>query len=81
MAGTVGLSDEVINTITHENAMRLFNFDPFAHRPKELCNVGSLRAEAAASGVDSSLRSMRTRAQTMGTAADAQMELLVPPRD
>ena len=32
--------------------MRIFQFDPFAHRPKELCTVGALRAEAAAAGVD-----------------------------
>ena len=35
-----------IDKITHENAMRLFQFDPFAHRPKEQCTVGALRAEA-----------------------------------
>ena len=40
------LSDDEINKITHENAMRDFQFDPFAHRPKEQCTVGALRAEA-----------------------------------
>jgi hypothetical protein len=40
------LSDDAINTITHENAMREFRFDPFAHRPKEQCTVGALRAES-----------------------------------
>ncbi|MBL7496650.1 amidohydrolase [Frankia sp. CNm7] len=81
LAGTQGLSDDVINAITHENANRLFSFDPFAHRPKEDCTVGALRAEAAAAGVDTELRSMRTRAQTMGVAADAQIGLLVPERN
>ena len=36
--------------MTHENAMRFFGFDPFAHRPKEQCTAGALRAEAT--GVD-----------------------------
>jgi hypothetical protein len=31
--------------ITHENAMRHFQFDPFATRPRERCTVGALRAE------------------------------------
>ncbi len=29
------LADDVINKVTHENAMRIFQFDPFAHRAKE----------------------------------------------
>jgi predicted TIM-barrel fold metal-dependent hydrolase len=40
------LPEDVIAKITHENAMRLFRYDPFAHRPKESCTVGALRAEA-----------------------------------
>ncbi len=36
--------------MTHENAMRFFQYDPFAHRPREKATVGALRAEAA--GVD-----------------------------
>ena len=31
------LSDDAINKITHVNAMREFQFDPFAHRPKVQC--------------------------------------------
>jgi predicted TIM-barrel fold metal-dependent hydrolase len=38
--------DDEINKITHLNAMRLFNFDAFKHRPREQCTVGALRAEA-----------------------------------
>ncbi len=41
-----GLTDEQIDKITHANAMRLFSFDPFATRPRELCTVGALRKEA-----------------------------------
>ena len=42
-----GVPDDEIDKITHENAMRLFQYDPFAARPKEQCTVGALRAEAA----------------------------------
>jgi predicted TIM-barrel fold metal-dependent hydrolase len=40
------VSDEDINKMTHLNAMRIFQFDPFATRPREKCTVGALRAEA-----------------------------------
>ena len=40
------LSDAQINKITHENAMRHYQFDPFSIRPKEQCTVAALRAEA-----------------------------------
>ena len=33
--------------ITYENAMRIFRYDPFAHRPKAQSTVGALRAEVA----------------------------------
>jgi hypothetical protein len=36
--------DDEIDLITHRNAMREFRYDPFAHRPKERCTVGALRA-------------------------------------
>jgi predicted TIM-barrel fold metal-dependent hydrolase len=32
--------------ITHQNAMRHYQFDPFAHRPPERCTAGALRAES-----------------------------------
>jgi hypothetical protein len=38
--------DDEIDAITHENAMRHYRFDPFAHRPREQCTVGALRADA-----------------------------------
>ena len=40
------VGDEEINKITHLNAMRIFKFDPFKHRPREKCTVAALRAEA-----------------------------------
>jgi predicted TIM-barrel fold metal-dependent hydrolase len=40
------LTDEQINKITHENAIRHFSFDPFSVRSRERCTVAALRAEA-----------------------------------
>jgi predicted TIM-barrel fold metal-dependent hydrolase len=40
------LSDDTVNKITHENAMRAYSFDPFACIPKDNCRAGYLRAEA-----------------------------------
>lgn len=36
-----------INMITHENAMKAYNFDPFKHLNKADCTVGALRAQAS----------------------------------
>jgi predicted TIM-barrel fold metal-dependent hydrolase len=41
-----GCTDEQINKITHLNAMKHYNFDPFATRPKEKCTAKALRAES-----------------------------------
>ena len=35
--------DDEINKITHENAMKLYQFDPYQHIPREQCTVGALR--------------------------------------
>jgi predicted TIM-barrel fold metal-dependent hydrolase len=50
-----GVPDDEVDKITHLNAMRIFQFDPFAHRAREQCTVGALRAEAV--GVDVSEKS------------------------
>jgi predicted TIM-barrel fold metal-dependent hydrolase len=42
-----GMTDEEINKVTHENAMRIFSYDPFAHIPREEATVGALRRKAA----------------------------------
>jgi predicted TIM-barrel fold metal-dependent hydrolase len=81
LAALAGLDDATINRLTHENALRELRFDPFASRPRAECTVGALRAEAAAAGVDTAPRSMRTRAQTMGIVAGAQQDLLTPSRN
>jgi Amidohydrolase len=39
-------SDQRINKITHENAMRHFQFDPFSVRPRHDCTVAALRTHA-----------------------------------
>ena len=38
--------DDDLNKISFENACRWYSFDPFAHRTREQCTVGALRAEA-----------------------------------
>jgi hypothetical protein len=38
-----GISDEEIDKITYQNAMRIFRFDPFTERRKEDSTVGALR--------------------------------------
>jgi predicted TIM-barrel fold metal-dependent hydrolase len=64
------LPDDEINKITHENAMRCFSFDPFAHRPKERATVRALRAVAA--DVDVEIKSMgRRKAESGGDLSAA----------
>ncbi|HEX2381474.1 MAG TPA: amidohydrolase family protein [Acidimicrobiales bacterium] len=58
VATQYGVPDEELHKITHENAMRWYQFDPFAHRDKSQCTVGALRAEVA--GHDVRVRSMDT---------------------
>jgi predicted TIM-barrel fold metal-dependent hydrolase len=40
-----GVEPAVVNKLTHENAMRVFRYDPFAHRPREQATTAALRAE------------------------------------
>ena len=42
-----GLTDDEINKITHANAMKFFQYDPYKIRAREKCTAGALRAEAA----------------------------------
>jgi predicted TIM-barrel fold metal-dependent hydrolase len=41
-----GVPREAVDKITHENAMRHYQFDPFAVRPRSQCTVAALRAES-----------------------------------
>jgi len=62
-----GVPDDDIDKMTYVNAMRDFHFDPFAHRPKEQCTVGALRAEAT--DVDISVHHVRKRYSEKGVRA------------
>jgi predicted TIM-barrel fold metal-dependent hydrolase len=53
------VSDEDIRKMTHENAMRWYSFDPFAHVPREQATVGALRK--AVEGHDISIQSRSHR--------------------
>ena len=53
---TYEVPDAEINKITHENAMRLYQFDPFSVIPKEQATVGALRK--AAQGHDVSIQAL-----------------------
>jgi predicted TIM-barrel fold metal-dependent hydrolase len=60
-----------LDKITHENAMRWYRFDPYAHRARDACTVGALRAEVA--GHDVAARSMdqgRYAGQGAGTLGE-----------
>ena len=46
LGSLAGLSRAEVDAITHLNAIRDFHYDPFAHRPREQCTVGALRAGA-----------------------------------
>ncbi|MCU1343951.1 MAG: hypothetical protein JWL70_217 [Acidimicrobiia bacterium] len=65
------LPDDEINKITHENAIRAFSFDPFAHRSRENATVKALRAEAT--DVDTSIKSMGRRKSEAGGGALSAM--------
>jgi predicted TIM-barrel fold metal-dependent hydrolase len=54
--GVHSVPESDINKMTHENAMRWYSFDPFAHHPREQATVGALRR--AAEGHDVSVRSL-----------------------
>ena len=61
-----GLDDATINKISHENAMRIFDYDPFSVIPREQCTVGALRKQAE--GWDVSVKSRGIRASATGAA-------------
>ena len=37
-------TDDEVAKMSYQNAMRIFQFDPFARRPKDQCTVAALRA-------------------------------------
>ena len=68
-----GVPDDEINQMTYINAMRDFHYDPFAHRPKEQCTVGALRAEAT--DVNTGLHTVRKRYREEGLTGAALRDL------
>jgi hypothetical protein len=73
------VSDEDVNKITHENALRIFRLDAFHHRPREKCTAAALRAESP--DVDLATKSVRgSKPPTEGgvrpvTTADVMQQL------
>lgn len=61
--------DDEINQMTHENAMRWYSFDPFAHVPREQATVGALRRRAAGHDVSVQPRSHQIVAPAQKLAA------------
>ncbi|WP_067904175.1 amidohydrolase family protein [Nocardia vaccinii] len=57
MPSLAGVPDDEIDKITHSNAMRHFQYDPFRHIPRDQATVAGLRAQAA--GWDISVKSVK----------------------
>ena len=70
-----GVPDNEVNRITHENAMRWFDYDPFATRSRESSTVGALRAGVA--GHDVAERSFDS-GRFERTGAGIELGKLVP---
>jgi predicted TIM-barrel fold metal-dependent hydrolase len=49
---SVDVSDEDLDKISYQNALRWYSYDPFAHVPKQEATVGALRAKAAGHDVE-----------------------------
>ena len=59
--------DEDVDKITHGNAMRLFDYDPFSILGgREKCNVGALRKQAE--GWDVSVKAQGIKASATGAS-------------
>jgi predicted TIM-barrel fold metal-dependent hydrolase len=68
-AVAVDVPDDELDKLTHQNAMRWYSYDPFAHIPKEEATVRALRAKAA--GHDVAIRSYdKGRFEITGTGVD-----------
>ena len=57
-----GVPDDEVDKITHENAMRIFQFDPFSHRP-----------EGAVHGRRAARRSLRNRLEPLRRSCDPRV--------
>jgi hypothetical protein len=64
-----GMSDTDIDRISHENALRIFQFDPFKHVARDEATVGALRGRAV--GHDTTPREYpRLKVEVRGTAGE-----------
>ncbi len=71
-----GVSDDDVDRMSHRNAMKHFQFDPFSVLGgRDKCTVGALRAQAV--GHDVSTRS--TNAKNVGKKAARSVDLVVSP--
>jgi len=68
-----GVPDDEIDKMTHLNAMRHYQFDPFSVIPREECTVGALRARAA--DVDTGFHEVRKTRREQGTTASMLRDL------
>jgi predicted TIM-barrel fold metal-dependent hydrolase len=66
------VSDDDINKITHQNAMRLYHFEPFKDIPKEQATVGALRQAAA--GHDVEIRALSNHDRTKSETSMAEFQ-------
>ncbi|MDQ1475779.1 MAG: hypothetical protein QOE62_1008, partial [Actinomycetota bacterium] len=60
------VSNEEIDKISHANAMKLYNYDPFSVLGRENCTVGALRHQAE--GWDTSIVARGIKATGVGAA-------------
>jgi predicted TIM-barrel fold metal-dependent hydrolase len=68
-----GVPDDEIDKMTHLNAMRHYQYDPFSVIPREDCTVGALRARAA--DVDTGFHEVRKTRREQGTTASMLRDL------
>jgi predicted TIM-barrel fold metal-dependent hydrolase len=68
-----GVSDDEINAISHQNALRLYHFDPFRVRPKAQSTVGALRAEVAGHDIATRSYDKGRHQSASGTTVDQLM--------
>jgi len=69
------LPDPVINKITHENAMRLYLYDPFVHIPRDQCTVGALRQQST--GWDVAIHSFNRSSTSVNASVLAELTNVV----
>jgi predicted TIM-barrel fold metal-dependent hydrolase len=62
-----GVPDDEIDLMTHRNAMRVFQYDPFSVVPRGECTVGALRSRAV--DVDTRNHEVRKTRREHGTTA------------